>query len=62
MEFETKPSFSKSSMFETSFLVEVNGKKESTVANYFTKMTKMIPWRVFMSFYWTQDLEEILPI
>ena len=47
-------------MFETTFLVVVNGKKESTVANYFTKMAKMIPWRVFMSFYWTQDQEEIL--
>ena len=49
-------------MFETTFLVVVNGKKESTVANYFTKMAKMIPWRVFMSFYWMQDQEEILPI
>ena len=46
----------------TLFLVEVKDKKESIVATYFTKMTKMIPWRVFMSFYWMQDQEEILPI
>ena len=35
----------------TLFLVEVKDKKESIVATYFTKMTKMIPWRAFMSFY-----------